>query len=44
MAVIHVSPTGLVLEELAPGLSAEDVQRVTEPMLILSSNLRTMEV
>ena len=44
MAVIHVSPTGLVLEELAPRLSAEDVQRVTEPRLILSSNLRIMEV
>ncbi len=44
MAVIHVSPTGLVLEELGPRLSAEDVQRVTEPRLILSANLRTMEV
>jgi 3-oxoacid CoA-transferase subunit B len=44
MAVVHVSATGLVLAEIASGLSAEDVQRVTEPMLILSSNLRTMEV
>ncbi len=43
MALIQVSPTGLVLEETAPGLSAEDVQRSTEAMLILSPNLRVME-
>src|SRR6476620_3569071 len=29
MAVIQVTPTGLVLEEVAPGLTADDVQRVT---------------
>jgi 3-oxoacid CoA-transferase subunit B len=43
MAYIRVSPVGLVLEEVAPGLTAEDVQRVTEPKLILSPNLKTME-
>ncbi len=42
MAVIRVTPAGLVLEEIAPGLTAEDVQRVTEPMLIISPNLKTM--
>ena len=42
MAVIQVTPKGLVLEETAPGLSADDVQRVTEPKLILSPNLKTM--
>jgi 3-oxoacid CoA-transferase subunit B len=42
MAVIQVTPKGLVLEEVAPGLSAEDVQRVTEPTLIVSPNLKTM--
>jgi len=42
MAVIHVMPSGLVLEEIAPGLTADDVQRVTEPMLMLSPNLKTM--
>src|SRR6267378_3342450 len=36
MAYIQVTPTGLVLEEVAPGLTAEDVQRATEPTLILS--------
>jgi 3-oxoacid CoA-transferase subunit B len=44
MAYIRVTGTGLVLEELAPGLTTDDVQRATEPTLILSPNLRTMEV
>ncbi len=34
LAVIRVSRAGLVLEEIAPGLTFEDVQRVTEPKLI----------
>src|SRR5579872_4866299 len=42
MAVIQVTSKGLVLEEVAPGLNAEDVQRVTEPTLILSPALKTM--
>jgi acyl CoA:acetate/3-ketoacid CoA transferase beta subunit len=32
-----------VLEEIAPGLSVEDVQRSTEANLIASPELRTME-
>src|SRR6266404_6254736 len=43
MAFIRVTPAGLVLEEIAPGLTADDVQGATEPTLILSPNLRTME-
>jgi 3-oxoacid CoA-transferase subunit B len=43
MAYIRVTGTGLVLEEVAPGLTADDVLRATEPTLILSPNLRTME-
>src|ERR1700678_2437631 len=42
MAVIHVTPAGLLLEEVAPGLSADEVQRVTEATLILSPDLKTM--
>jgi 3-oxoacid CoA-transferase subunit B len=42
MAVIQVTPPGLLLEEVAPGLNADDVQRVTEPTLIFSQNLKTM--
>jgi len=42
MAYLQVTPQGLVLEEVAPGLSAEDVQRVTEPKLIVAANLKIM--
>jgi 3-oxoacid CoA-transferase subunit B len=42
MAYIRVSSAGLVLEEVAPGLTAEDVQHATEGTLIVSPNLRTM--
>jgi 3-oxoacid CoA-transferase subunit B len=43
MAYIRVTPTGLVLEEIAPGLTADDVQNATQPTLILSPNLKVME-
>src|SRR5712692_4250387 len=43
MAVIQVTPTGLVLEEIAPGVTADDVQRVTEPTLILNPHLKVMQ-
>ena len=43
IAVMQVTPAGLVLEEIAPGLTADDVQRATEPRLILSPDLKTME-
>jgi len=43
MACIRVTAGGLVLEEIAAGLNAEDVQRATEPRLILSPALKVME-
>lgn len=43
MAFIQVTPQGLLLEEIAPGLTAEDVQRATEAKLVLSPNLKVME-
>jgi 3-oxoacid CoA-transferase subunit B len=42
MAVIQVTPQGLVLEEIAPELIPEDVQKVTEPKLIVSPKLKKM--
>ena len=44
LAVIQVTPEGLVLREVAPGLTAEDVQKLTEPRLIVSDDLKTIEV
>ena len=35
--------TRLVLEEVAPGLTPEDVQKATEARLTISPNLKTME-
>src|SRR5713101_1123746 len=43
MAVIDVGDRGLVLKEIAPGVTADDVQRVTEPTLILSPHLKVMQ-
>jgi len=43
MAYIKVSPGGLVLEEVAPGLTADDVQKATEAKLIVSPALKVME-
>jgi 3-oxoacid CoA-transferase subunit B len=43
MAFIKVTPKGLVLEEVAPGLTAEDVQKATEARLIVSPNLKVMD-
>jgi 3-oxoacid CoA-transferase subunit B len=42
MAYIAVTPAGLVLEEIAPGLNFEDVQRATEARLIASPRLKTI--
>jgi 3-oxoacid CoA-transferase subunit B len=44
MAYIKVTPQGLVLEEVAPGVSAEEVQRCTEAKLTVSLNLKEMTV
>ena len=43
MAYIRVTKRGLVLEEAAPGLTAEDVQGATEARLIVSEHLKVME-
>ena len=43
MAYMRVTPQGLVLEETAPGLKPEEVQRATEAKLIVSPNLKVME-
>jgi 3-oxoacid CoA-transferase subunit B len=40
LAVIEITPKGLLLTEIAPGLTAADVQSVTEPKLIISKDLK----
>jgi 3-oxoacid CoA-transferase subunit B len=42
MAYLRVTKDGLVLEEVAKGVTAEDVQKATQPKLIVSPNLKEM--
>jgi 3-oxoacid CoA-transferase subunit B len=42
LGVIDVTPAGLVLREVASGVTPEDVQKVTEPKLRLAPDLKTM--
>jgi 3-oxoacid CoA-transferase subunit B len=42
MAYMRVTPKGIVLEEIALGLTPEEVQRCTEAQLIVSPALKTM--
>jgi len=44
LAVIDITPQGLLLREVAPGVTPEDVQKVTEPKLRVSPELRTIKV
>ncbi|MGD0955539.1 MAG: CoA transferase subunit B [Candidatus Acidiferrales bacterium] len=44
MAVIEVTPKGLLLREVAPGATPEDVQKVTEPALLRAPGLKTISV
>ena len=44
LAVIEVTPEGLVLKEIYPGLTPEDIQSVTEPKLIIAPDLKEIEL
>jgi 3-oxoacid CoA-transferase subunit B len=43
-AFIEVTPQGLVLKEVAPGVTVEEVQRLTEPTLKVAPDLKQMPV
>jgi 3-oxoacid CoA-transferase B subunit len=40
VAVIEVTPDGLLLKETAPGWTPEDIQEITEPKLIIAKDLK----
>lgn len=43
-AVIAVTPEGLLLQEVVPNLTAEDIQSITEAKLIVSPDLTEMQL
>jgi 3-oxoacid CoA-transferase subunit B len=43
LCVIQVTPKGLVLKEIHPGLSPADIQSVTEPELLISPDVKEIE-
>jgi 3-oxoacid CoA-transferase subunit B len=44
LAVIDVTPQGLLLREVAPGVTPDTVQKLTEPKLRIAENLKTISV
>jgi 3-oxoacid CoA-transferase subunit B len=44
LAVIDVTNKGLVLKETAPGWTAEEIQELTEPKLIIAPDLKEVEL
>jgi 3-oxoacid CoA-transferase subunit B len=44
LAVIDVTTEGLVLRELAPGVSAKDVQEKTQPRLLVPSDVTEVQL
>ena len=44
MAVLKVTEKGMVLQEIAPGWTPDEVQALTEPTLIIPSDLKVMEL
>ncbi len=44
LAVIAVTPQGLMLQEIYPGLTVEDIQSVTEPRLLVAPDLKEIEL
>jgi 3-oxoacid CoA-transferase subunit B len=44
LAVIEVTPRGLLLKEVAPGITPAEVQALTEPTLMIASDLKEIEL
>ena len=44
MAVIEVTPAGLILKEIAPGFIPDEIQALTEPHLIIARDLKEIEL
>jgi acyl CoA:acetate/3-ketoacid CoA transferase beta subunit len=41
---MEITPEGLLLQEVYPGLSPQDIQSVTEARLVISPSLKEIEL
>jgi len=44
LAVLEVTPEGLLLKEIYPGLSPADIQSITEPNILIDRDLKEIEL
>ena len=44
VAVIEVTKQGLILKEVAPGWTAQEVQKLTEAPLVIAKDLKEIEL
>ena len=44
MAVLDVGPDGFILRETAPGVSIEDIQKATAGRLVISEDVKEMQL
>jgi 3-oxoacid CoA-transferase subunit B len=44
IAVVEVTPKGLLLKEIAPGWTTKEVQALTEPKLMIAPDLKAIEL
>jgi len=44
LAVLEITPEGMLLKEIFPGLSVEELQSVTEPRLLVAPDLKEIEL
>jgi 3-oxoacid CoA-transferase B subunit len=44
IAVMKVTPRGILLKEVAPGWTAEEIQALTEPRLLITGDLKEIEL
>ena len=44
LAVLEIDKKGIILKEIAPGWSIDEIQSMTEPELIADNELREIEI
>ena len=44
LAVIEITKTGLVLKEVAPGYTPDEIQKLTEPPLSIAGDLKEISL